>query len=110
MPDHETQVLRETRSHVGDAAARQLRGLEAHGERARTVVLTHARHQLAKGRDPQAVLEYLAHTLTNRVLHAPTAALRMATIENDANLMRAVERLFPATDTAGGSGEAPPPR
>jgi len=43
------------------------------------------------------VLELLAHGLTNRLLHPPTAALRAAALSGDADLTRAAERLFPAT-------------
>jgi glutamyl-tRNA reductase len=50
---------------------------------------------LAAGQDPAAVLQQLAHTLTNRLLHAPTTALREAAINGDIDLMRAAERMFP---------------
>ena len=79
------------------AATRQapLRRLRAHGERARDESLAKARQQLAGGRDPQEVLDLLAHTLTNRLLHAPTTALREAALTGDAELARATEKLFP---------------
>ena len=51
---------------------------------------------LAGGRDADEVLQFLAHTLTNRLLHPPTAALREAALSGDAELARAAERLFPA--------------
>ncbi len=81
------------------ASTRQepLRRLRAQGEAARAEVLAKARLQLAQGRDPQEVLDFLASTLTNRLLHAPTAALREAALSGDAELARAVDRLFPAT-------------
>ena len=47
---------------------------------------------------PQA-LDLLAHTLTNRLLHAPTVALRDAALSGDGDLARAAEKLFPATGT-----------
>ena len=53
--------------------------------------LAKARAQLAAGRDPAEVLDLLAHTLTNKLLHAPSAALR-----EDAALGDAVARLFAA--------------
>jgi len=81
------------------ASTRQepLRRLRAQGEAARAEVLAKARLQLAQGRDPQEVLDFLASTLTNRLLHAPTAALREAALSGDAELARAVDKLFPAT-------------
>jgi len=79
------------------AATRQapLKRLRAHGERARDEALAKARQHLASGRDPQEVLDLLAHTLTNRLLHAPTTALREAALTGDAELARATDKLFP---------------
>ena len=53
------------------------------------------RQMLAAGQDPAAVLQQLAYTLTSRLLHAPTTALREAAINGDIDLMRAAERMFP---------------
>ncbi|HEX2083369.1 MAG TPA: glutamyl-tRNA reductase, partial [Xanthomonadaceae bacterium] len=75
-----------------NAALKQLRG---HGETARAEALAKARQQLAAGASPEAVLEFLAHTLTNRLLHAPTVALREAALTGDAEMARAAERMFP---------------
>lgn len=84
-----------------------LRRLRAQGEHARNEVLERARQQLAQGRDPQAVLDFLAHTLTNKLLHAPTAALRQAALQGDMDLLRAAEKLF---DTDGSDDPQPPPQ
>ena len=54
------------------------------------------RQQLAAGMPPEQALELLAHTLTNRLLHAPTVALREAALSGDGELGRAAEKLFPA--------------
>jgi len=80
------------------ASTRQepLKRLRAHGEAARSETLARARQQLAQGRDPAQVLDFLANTLTNRLLHPPTAALREAALSGDAELARAADRLFPA--------------
>jgi len=69
-----------------------LKRLRAHGEMTRDEVLTRARQQLASGQSPEAVLEWLAHTLTNKLLHPPTTALREAALHGDVELMRAFER------------------
>ncbi|HVI25950.1 MAG TPA: glutamyl-tRNA reductase [Xanthomonadaceae bacterium] len=92
------QVARFRESLLASRHAEPLRRLRAHGEHARDTVLARARQQLARGHDPQAVLDFLAHTLTNRLLHAPTAALRQAAMQGDADLVRAAEKLFPADD------------
>ena len=72
----------------GDASA-PLRRLREHGQAVQAQALAKARAQLATGRDPAEVLDLLAHTLTNKLLHAPSAALR-----EDAALGDAVARLF----------------
>ena len=79
----------------GDAAA-PLRRLREHGQAVQAQALAKARAQLAAGRDPAEVLDLLAHTLTNKLLHAPSAALR-----EDAALGEAAIRLFTA-----GKGDA----
>jgi glutamyl-tRNA reductase len=83
------------------ASSRQesLLQLRAHGEAARAAALAKARQQLAAGVPAEEALELLAHTLTNRLLHAPTVALREAARTGDSELTRAAERLFPHTGT-----------
>jgi len=71
-----------------------LKKLRATGEQARDALLDQAREQLANGQDPKTVLELLAHQLTNKLLHAPTAALRQAALRGDADLLRAAEKLY----------------
>jgi glutamyl-tRNA reductase len=68
-------------------------------ENRRDEVLARARALLANGRTPEQALDYLAHTLTNKLLHAPSANLREAALRGDAELLRAAERLFDAGDT-----------
>ena len=59
-------------------------------------MLAKARQQLASGQAPEEVLNFLAHTLTNRLLHAPTVALREAALTGNNDLARAADKLFPA--------------
>jgi glutamyl-tRNA reductase len=79
-----------------------LRRLRGQAEQERDALLGRAREMLAQGRSPQAALEFLAATLTNKLLHAPSANLRSAAMRGDLDLLRAAERLF---DT----GQAPAP-
>jgi glutamyl-tRNA reductase len=72
-------------------AIRELRG---QAEAARDAALVEARRQLAAGQPAEAVIEQLATTLTNRLLHAPSAALRDAAESGDAALAEAAARLF----------------
>lgn len=94
----ELQVARYTEALVAGTRNEPLKRLRAHGETARAEVLAKAKQQLAAGHSPDAVLDFLAHTLTNRLLHAPTVALREAAISGDTELMHAVDRLMHADD------------
>jgi len=77
-------------------ASNPLAGLRRDAEGQRDEVLAKARALLAGGRTPEQALEFLAHTLTNKLLHAPSANLRAAAQRGDADLLRAAERLFDA--------------
>ncbi|MFZ5638712.1 MAG: glutamyl-tRNA reductase [Pseudomonadota bacterium] len=91
----ELQVARFVETLNATAHNGSLRQLRAHGEAARDETLAKAQQMLAAGHDPAAVLQQLAHTLTNRLLHAPTAALREAALNGDVDIVRAAERMFP---------------
>ncbi|WNH50984.1 glutamyl-tRNA reductase [Stenotrophomonas oahuensis] len=92
----ELQVARFVETLQANAHQAPLRQLRAYGEATRAEMLDKARQQLANGKSPEEVLELLAHGLTNRLLHPPTAALRAAALSGDTELTRAAERLFPA--------------
>lgn len=77
---------------------RQLRD-EAEAVRAQTT--DQARRMLAAGRDPREVLEFLAATLTNRLMHGPSQRLRDAAERGEIELLQAAKALFapaPAAD------------
>lgn len=90
------QVGRFMEGEAVRAGSAPVRRLRAHAEAAREEVLGRARARLAAGEAPDEVLAYLAHTLTNRVLHTPTVALREAAANGDRELLRAAGRLFGA--------------
>ena len=103
------QVARYVEALEASTRVEPLKRLRAHGEHARDAVLSRARHQLQAGGDPAEVLEFLANALTNRLLHAPTVALRQAALEGDHALARASEKLFPGEATGDdASGTLPP--
>jgi len=81
-------------------ATNPLAGLRRDAESQRDEVLAKARALLAHGRTPEQTLEFLAHTLTNKLLHAPSANLRAAAQRGDAELLRAAERLFDTESSA----------
>ena len=95
------QVSRFVETLAASTRTAPLKRLRAHGEHARAEALARAQQQLAAGGDPRLVLDFLAHTLTNRLLHAPTVALRQAALEGDHALARASEKLFPEEPGSG---------
>jgi glutamyl-tRNA reductase len=108
----ELQVSRFVEALAAGTRIEPVKRLRAHGELARDAVLDKARRQLDAGTDPRAVLEFLAHSLTNRLLHAPTAALRQAALEGDSALALVSEKLFPGgagSDGVGADDDAAPP-
>ncbi|MEP7096723.1 MAG: glutamyl-tRNA reductase, partial [Dokdonella sp.] len=60
----------------------------------RDEVLAKARMLLVHGKSPEEALAFLANTLTNKLLHTPSANLRAAALRGDADLLRAAGRLF----------------
>lgn len=64
----------------------------------RDEVLARARRRLARGEDPEAVMEYLAHTLTNRLLHQPTVRLREASENGRTDLLEQAQFLLGTDD------------
>ena len=49
---------------------------------------------LAAGKSADEVIDYLANTLTNRLLHSPTQALRQASESTDPVFAQALMRLL----------------
>ena len=63
-------------------------------ETVRDEVLDRAMRQLQNGRSPEQALEFLANTLTNKLLHAPSAQLRQAGSNGQFDLIEAANTLF----------------
>lgn len=53
-----------------------------------------AKRMLDNGRPPYEVIDFLAHTLTNTLMHAPCAQLRQASYEGQHDLVEIARRLF----------------
>ncbi len=64
----------------------------------REQVLDKALRRLARGEAPEDALRYLAHTLTNRLLHGPTMRLREAGERNDQALLDRARQLLDLAD------------
>ncbi|HEY9447105.1 MAG TPA: glutamyl-tRNA reductase, partial [Burkholderiales bacterium] len=71
-----------------------IRALRDTADRARRHELERAMRRLAKGDDPQLVIEQLSHALTNKLLHAPTHALNHASPEEREELSATLARLY----------------
>ncbi|MBV8656736.1 MAG: glutamyl-tRNA reductase [Burkholderiales bacterium] len=71
-----------------------IRALRDQAERLRRNELERARKLIAKGDNPEAVLESLSLTLMNKMLHAPLAALNGAEASHHAHLIDTVRRLY----------------
>ncbi len=63
-------------------------------ERTRDSVLRKAKHRIAQGQPPEAVLEYLAETLTNKLIHEPTTALDHAARDSHREVIDAAYELL----------------
>lgn len=74
--------------------------LRANVENIRESLLDKARLALARGESPESVLETLSNQLSNKLLHAPSLALKQAALNGDTDLLRAAERLFQLNDHA----------
>jgi glutamyl-tRNA reductase len=79
-------------------AVSTIRGLREQAEAHRDEVLHKAKQQLASGRDPQEVAEFLAHTLTNKLIHQPSIHLRQAGIDGRTDLLDAARELLNLPD------------
>jgi len=71
-----------------------IRALRQQADAIRLQTLEQARRLAAAGKSSDEVMEFLANTLTNRLLHGPTQALRQASESADAGLAEAMTRLL----------------
>jgi glutamyl-tRNA reductase len=75
-------------------AANVIQDYRQRAEVLRDEVLERAKRQLEAGKPAADVLAFLAHTLTNKLLHAPSTRLRQAAREGDADILEAANELF----------------
>ncbi len=85
------RFLAETRVQDAGPAIRLMR---EQAEAIRLQTVDQARRMLSAGRPQDEVIEYLANTLMNRLLHGPTQALRQASELANTELAEAVARLL----------------
>jgi glutamyl-tRNA reductase len=86
-----TRFLNESRAHDAGPAIRALR---QQAEAIRRQTMEQARRLAGAGKSSDEVLEFLANTLTNRLLHGPTQALRQASELANSELAEVLARLL----------------
>jgi glutamyl-tRNA reductase len=83
----------------GRDAAATISQLRAHARTQRDDVLEKARRRLASGESPEDVMNFLADTLSNKLMHAPSHALRHANAVEQALLLNAARKLYGLPDS-----------
>ncbi len=83
-------------------AAGLIQDYRQRAEQLRDEVLERALRQLESGKSPAEVLGFLANTLTNKLLHAPSARLRQAAREGNAEILVAANEIFQLEQTRCG--------
>jgi len=84
----------------GLRAARSLKRMRQASHDHEQALTEKALKRLRAGHDPEEVIQQLANTLTNRILHQPSKRLREAAENQDYEILKAVDRIF-KTDERG---------
>jgi glutamyl-tRNA reductase len=87
-------------------AVNLIQGFRQGAEQVRDEVLAKALHQLQAGKPAKEALSFLANTLTNKLLHTPSARLRQAGREGNLQLLDAANELFQLSADPKGQAEA----
>lgn len=93
-----TQAQEFTRWLESRDAGNTIRALRAQARASRDEVLDKARRKLAAGETVDDVLGFVADTLSNKILHAPSQVLRRADAVEQAMLLNATRKLFDLPD------------
>ncbi len=89
-----TEVLRFMTWLQSLDAVSTIRALRENAETLRQEALAKAQRKLAQGVAPDKVIQELAHTLTNKLIHTPSIQLRSAATEKRHDLLEAAQELF----------------
>lgn len=71
-----------------------IRNVRLQAEQQRDEVLNKAQHMLTQGKPADEVLQFLANTLTNKLLHDPSTSLREAAAQGRMELIRSAQDIF----------------
>lgn len=75
-----------------------IRSFRSQSELTRDACVKQAERQLAAGKDPQEVMNELARSLTNKLIHEPTVQMNQAAFEGRKNILQAAQELFNLKD------------
>ena len=82
---------------VQDSAG-SIRALRRQAEAVRDEVYARACKQLVLGKTPDEVLRFLANTLTNKLIHTPSASLREASAQGREDIVDMIKHLYKLDD------------
>lgn len=82
----------------GMRAARTLKRIREQSHEFEQDLAQRALNRLQAGQDPGQVIQQLASTLTNKILHLPSKRLREAAEEQDYEVLKAADRIFRRED------------
>jgi glutamyl-tRNA reductase len=90
----QTQALEFARWLESRDAGATIQQIRTQARLQRDEVLAKARRKLASGEKPEEVMAFIADTLANKLLHAPSSALRRADAVEQALLVNSARKLF----------------
>lgn len=85
------QYMEEVRSLAAVDTVREYRTM---AERLSDRELQRAQRALARGEDPREILAQLSRAITNKLIHAPTAGLKQASVEGRQDLINSARKLL----------------
>jgi len=101
--DVEEAVAAFMRWLYGIRAGRTLKRIREHSHRFEQELTERALRRLQAGQDPEDVLQQMAATLTNKILHLPSKRLREAAEERNYEVLKAADRIFRGDETDEGA-------
>jgi glutamyl-tRNA reductase len=95
-----TTYMQETRARHSVSAIKSYR---QHAEQLRDEALEKALRDLSNGVSADEVIQYMANSLTNKLLHTPTRQLKQASTDGDHALLNLTQKLFAVDNSADNS-------
>lgn len=105
MGDVDEAVAAFMRWLYGIRAARTLKRIRTQSHEFEDELTERALRRLKAGQDPADVLQQLAATLTNKILHLPSKRLREAAEDRDYEVLKAADRIFRAEGAEDEDGD-----